>query len=66
MSEKLSIEERIRIDLEDMRNWPELRAAMAQSEDEVRAAVTGSGGTNSSSDIIEKLTEDPFILSRYY
>jgi len=66
MNKKLSIEERIRIDLEDMSNWSELNASMAQSENDVRAAVTGSGGTNSSSDIIEKLTEDPFILSRYY
>lgn len=65
MTEKLTIEERIRRDLEEMKTWTGLENALAASEEEVRKSLTGAGGTNSSSDIIEMLTQDPFILSRY-
>lgn len=65
MTEKLTIEERIRRDLEEMQTWTGLEKALATYEEEVRKSLTRAGGGNSSSDIIEMLTQDPFVLSRY-
>jgi hypothetical protein len=64
---KLAIEERIRADLAQMENDPELAAALERQHEEMRASITNPQfiDEGTSPELLELFKQDPFILSRW-
>ena len=66
MSTVAEFDARVLAVIEKFKASKELAQALEESQARMRGAVSGTGGSNSSSELLAKVAVDPFYISRNY